>query len=91
MPGQRPTSGHQSGLGSVALTRRRLVVQGEGDPARRPRGADWLEVAFEAPDGLKLAYDAAAADRNRSGDVELRLQTPRAEEIHATLRKWMTA
>ena len=90
-PGQRPRSGDQSGLAALALTRRRLVVHGTGNIRLDvPHGADWLQVGFDAPDGLKLTHDAAAVNPNRAGEIEMRLQTPRAEAIHATLREWMT-
>jgi hypothetical protein len=81
VPGQRPRSGHQSGRAALALTERRLVVHGTGNIR--------LEIATAAPDRLKLAYDAEAAQPNRSGEVELEFETPRAEAIHATLTEWM--
>ena len=87
-PGQRPRSGHQTGLASLALTGRRLLVQGTGNIRLEvPRGADWLEVTID--DCLKLAYEAGAEHPNRSGDVELQLDTPRAAEIHASLQEWI--
>ena len=87
-PGQRARSGHQTGLASLALTGRRLLVQGTGNIRLEvPRGADWLEVTID--DSLKLAYDAGAEHPNRSGDVELLLDTPRAAEIHASLQEWI--
>jgi hypothetical protein len=90
VPGQRPRSGHQTARVSIALTERRLVVHGTGSTHLEvPRGADWLRVELRAPDRLILAYDAEAAQPNRSGDVELELETPRAEAIHATLTGWM--
>jgi hypothetical protein len=87
-PGQRPRSGHQTGLASLALTGRRLLVHGTGNfRLQVPRGADWLQVTVD--DSLKLAYEAGAEHPNRSGDVELRLDTPRAAEIHASLQEWI--
>jgi hypothetical protein len=89
--GQRPRSGHQSARASIALTERRLVVHGTGAIRLEvPRESDWLKAAVPAPDRLKLSYDAAAAYPHRSGEVELELETPRAQEIHATLQAWMS-
>jgi hypothetical protein len=86
VPGQRTTSGHQRPITSIALSRERLVVRGTlGTRLDVPRGADWLEVSLPEPDRLRLAYDAAAASPNRSGDVEMTFSTPRAAEIHARL------
>jgi hypothetical protein len=88
--GQRPRSGHQSALASIALTERRLVVHGTGATHLEvPRESDWLKAELPAPDRLKLSYDAAAAYPQRSGDVELELETPRAADIHARLEAWM--
>jgi hypothetical protein len=88
VPGQRPRSGHQSGLVVIALTGRRLVVHGTaGIRLEVPPGA---EVTLDSPDGLRLVYDAAAAHPNRSGEIELQLQTPRAGEMHARLSEWTT-
>ena len=90
VPGQRPRSGHQSALASLAASERRLVVHGTGNTRLEvPRGAGWLQVGLRAPDRLTLAYDAEAVQPNRSGEVELELETPRAEAIHATLTGWM--
>jgi hypothetical protein len=87
-PGQRPRSGTQSGLVALALTGRRLVVHGTGGiHLDVPRA---VTVTREDGDEVRLAYDAAAAHPNRSGEIELRLQTPRADAIHATLSEWTT-
>ena len=86
--GQRPRSGTQSGLAAIALTGRRLVVRGTGGISLEiPRGA---VVTRGDPDEVRLAYDAAAAYPTRSGEIELRLKTPRADALHATLTEWMT-
>ena len=88
VPGQRPRSGVQKGLVALALTERRLVVQGTGSIRLDvPRGA---AVTTEPPGEVRLTYDAATADPPRSGEIELRLQTPRAEAVHATLSEWTT-
>jgi hypothetical protein len=87
-PGQRPRSGHQSGLVAIAVTAQRLVVHGTGGIRLEvPRAA---EVTLPAPGELRIAYDAAAAHHNRTGEIELQLQTPQAQALHATLSEWMT-
>ena len=88
VPGQRPRSGVQKGLVAIALTRRRLVLHGTGGIRLEvPRGA---AVTAGEPGEVRLTYDAAAANPPRSGEIEVRLQTPRAEAIHATLSEWTT-
>jgi hypothetical protein len=85
-PGQRPRSGTQSGLVALALTGRRLVVHGTGGiDLEVPRGAT---VEREGPDEVRLIYDAATAQPNRAGEIEVRLHTPRADEIRARLEAW---
>jgi hypothetical protein len=87
-PGQRPQSGVQKGLVAIALTARRLLVHGtSGIRLEVPRGA---AVTIEDPGEVRLTYDAATATPPRSGEIELRLQTPRAVAVHATLSEWMT-
>ena len=88
VPGQRPQSGVQKGLVALALTERRLVVQGtSGIRLDVPRGA---AVTTGDPGEVRLTYDAATANPPRSGEIELRLQTPRADAVHATLSEWTT-
>jgi hypothetical protein len=85
--GQRPTSGDQTTIASLALTPRRLVVRGtQSVHLDAPPGP----VASEVPeDGvLVLRYEAQDIYPSRSGAVEMRLQTPRAAEIHARLQAW---
>jgi hypothetical protein len=85
--GQRPRSGDTSTLASLALTSRRLVIRGtQGVDLDAPPGP----VSSEVPeDGvLVLRYEAADLYRSRSGTVEMRLQTPRAADIHARLQAW---
>ena len=89
VPGQRPRSGHQNATTSLAVSRERLVVRGTlGVRLDAPPSADWLEISLPAPDRLRIAYDAAAAQPGREGDVEMTFETPRAEEIHARLTEW---
>ena len=88
VPGQRPRSGVQKGLVALALTERRLVVHGtSGIRLDVPRGA---AVTTEGPGEVRLTYDAATANPPRSGEIELRLQTPRADAVRATLSEWTT-
>jgi hypothetical protein len=85
--GQRPATGDQSTTASLALTARRLVIRGtQSVQLDAPPGP----VTAELPeDGvLVLRYEAADIYPSRSGSVEVRLQTPRAAEIHATLQAW---
>jgi hypothetical protein len=87
-PGQRPRSGVQNGLVAIALTPRRLLVQGTGGIRLAiPHGA---AVTTEGPGEVRLKYDAASAQPPRAGEIELRLQTPRADAVHATLSEWTT-
>ena len=82
VPGQRPRSGVQKGLVALALTERRLVVQGTGSIR-----LEWLRG--QAAGGY-IQYDAATANPPRSGEIELRLETPRAATVRATLSEWTT-
>ena len=71
---------------ALALTERRLVVHGTGNIRLDvPRGA---AVTTEEPGDVRLKYDAATANPPRTGEIELRLQTPRADVVHATLSEW---
>jgi hypothetical protein len=85
--GQRPRSGHQSTTCSLALTDRRLVVQGT-QGIRLEAGPGPVTSAVEEPGVLTLSYDAGDIYPTRSGSVKLRLRTPRAEDIHARLKAW---
>jgi hypothetical protein len=85
--GQRPTTGDQPTRASLALTPRRLVVRGtQGVALDAPPGP----VTFDVPEPgvLVLKYDAQDVYPNRSGSVEVLLQTPRAADIHARLQAW---
>lgn len=84
--GQRPTSGVQSTIASLALTPKRLVIRGtQGvtlDAAPGP-------VQSEVKDGaLVLRYQAGDIFPTRDGSVEMELSTPRAADIHARLQAW---
>jgi hypothetical protein len=91
VPGQRAASGVESVLASLALTRRRLVVHGtRGALLNAPveRGGD---VAWDVEEAgrLRLRFEVSDFDPHRSGSVELRLDSPRAAEIHASLQEWI--
>jgi hypothetical protein len=90
LPGQRPTSGHQSARASIALSRRRLVIRGT-QSVRVDAGPGVVRADVEEPGRLLLAYDAADLQPSRAGTVEMRFDTPRAAEIHAALRDWSGA
>jgi hypothetical protein len=85
--GQRPTSGHQSTTCSLALTERRLVVQGTQGVQLEARPGP-VTASVEEPGVLTLAYEARDIYPTRSGSVTIRLRTPRAEDIHARLQAW---
>jgi hypothetical protein len=86
--GQRPATGDQSTIASLALTRRRLVVRGtQGVQLDAPVGL--VSATVPEPGVLMLAYNAEDIYPSRSGAVELRLRTPRAADIHARLQAWI--
>jgi hypothetical protein len=85
--GQRPTSGHQSTIASLALTPRRLVVQGTQGVQLQARPGPVTSTVDE-PEVLTLSYEAGDIYPTRSGSVTIRLHTPRANEIHGKLTAW---
>jgi hypothetical protein len=85
--GQRPRSGHQSTIAALALTERRLVVQGTQGFQLQARPGP-VTSSVEEPGVLTLTYEAGDIYPTRSGSVELRLRTPRANDIHARLQAW---
>ena len=88
--GQRPSSGHQSTVASLALTGRRLVVRGT-QGVQLETGPGPVTSSVEEPGVLTLAYEAADIYPTRSGSVKLTLRTPRANDIHARLQAWTEA
>jgi hypothetical protein len=85
--GQRPRGGDQTITAALALTPKRLVMRAT------------LNVSLDAPPGvvrsevvtpgcLRLTYEAENLYSTRSGSVEISLDTPRAEDIHARLQAW---
>jgi hypothetical protein len=85
--GQRPTSGVQKTIASLALTPRRLVIRGTNAvQLDAPPGP--VTASVPEPGVLMLAYEAEDIYPSRSGSVELRLRTPRAEHFRATLEAW---
>jgi hypothetical protein len=85
--GQRPTSGHTSTTASLALTARRLVVQGTNG-VHLETGPGPVTATVEEPGVLTLSYEAGDIYPTRSGSVKLSLRTPRADDIHARLQAW---
>lgn len=84
-PGQRANWRKQAVTGAVAVGADRLVVWAGhfrhiDVPLAHPVRAA-IEVRAERPDRVCFAYDAAATSPDRSGRVEVRLRTPRAEHI----------
>ena len=85
--GQRPQSGHQSTIASLALTPKRLVVEGtQSVRLQAPPGP--VTSSVPEPELLVLAYEASDIYTSRSGSVTIRLKTPRANDVHATLQAW---
>jgi hypothetical protein len=85
--GQRPTTGDQSTIATLALTPKRLVVRGtQNVQLDAPPGPVTSAVTDEGE--LRLAYEAEDVYPTRSGTVEMLLRTPRAADIHARLQAW---
>jgi hypothetical protein len=85
--GQRPTTGDQPTIASLALTPKRLAIRGtQGVRLDAPPGPVTSAVTDDG--ALLLKYDASAIYPNRSGTVEMLLRTPRAADIHARLLAW---
>jgi hypothetical protein len=85
--GQRPQSGHQSTVASLALTPKRLVVEGtQSFRLQAPPGP--VTSSVPEPELLVLAYEASDIYQSRSGSVTIRLKTPRANDIHAAIQAW---
>ena len=85
--GQRPQSGDQSTIASLALTAKRLVVHGtQSVQLQAPPGP--VTSSVPEPELLVLAYDASDIYTSRSGSVTIRLKTPRANDVHASLQAW---
>jgi hypothetical protein len=85
--GQRPTSGDQPTIASLALTPKRLVIRGtQGVQLEARPGPVTSEVTDDGV--LVLRYEAADIYPSRSGSVEMELSTPRAADIHARLQAW---
>jgi hypothetical protein len=84
-PGERSSWRKEAAAGAIALTGDRLVVWAGrfrhiDVPLAHPVRAT-IEVRADRPDRVCFAYDAGATNPDRSGRVEVRLRTPRAEHI----------
>jgi hypothetical protein len=85
--GQRPTSGEQNTLLALGLTPKRLALRGTGNFLLDAKpGLVTSEVP--EPGKLVLRYQAEDIYATRAGSVEIALETPRAEDIHARLQAW---
>lgn len=82
-PGFRSAYARDSIAGAIAVTERRLVVRvgrhKEIDVPRATRGL--IEVSVDKPGRVCFGYDAGRFHRDRSGRVEVRLRTERADEV----------
>jgi hypothetical protein len=85
--GQRPTSGDQPTIASLALTPQRLVIRGT-QGVRLDAGPGPVTSEVKGDGVLVLRYEAADVYPSRSGSVEMELSTPRAADIHARLQAW---
>jgi hypothetical protein len=85
--GQRPTSGEQNTILALGLTPKRLALRGTGNFLLDAKPGP---VSSEAPEPGKLIlrYQAEDIYATRAGAVEIALETPRAEDIHARLQAW---
>jgi len=84
--GQRPTSGEQNTILALGLTPKRLALRGTGNFLLDAKpGPVTSEVE---PGKLILRYQAEDIYPTRAGSVEMALETPRAEDIHARLQAW---
>jgi hypothetical protein len=85
--GQRPATGDQPTIASLALTPKRLVVRGtQGVNLEAAPGPVRSEVKDDGV--LVLRYEAHDIYPTRDGSVEMELSTPRAADIHARLQAW---
>jgi hypothetical protein len=85
--GQRPATGDQPTIASLALTPKRLVIRGtQGVMLDAPPGPVRSEVKDDG--ALVLRYEAGDIYPTRDGSVEMELSTPRAADIHARLQAW---
>ena len=77
----------QKTIASLALTPRRLMIRGTNAvQLDAPPGP--VTASVPEPGVLMLAYEAERIYTSRSGSVEMRLRTPRAEDIRARLQAW---
>jgi hypothetical protein len=88
-PGRRSSWRKVSTAGAIAVTEQRLLVWTGGTthidvPHKDPLRAA-IEVTVDKPGRICFAYDAHAFHDDRSGQVEVRLKTARADEIAGLL------
>lgn len=84
-PGQRSSWRKEAVSGAIAVSSRRLVVwAGRGKHIDVPLVGPFLatiDIAVEAPDRVRFAYDAGRFSPDRSGTVEVRLRIPHAARV----------
>jgi hypothetical protein len=85
-PGKR-SNWEKSGLfGAIAVTSKRVVVWGNrAKRADAPRDQPGMRVSAEDTDRLLLSFDASQLGPDRTGTVEIRLRTPDAQRIAASI------
>jgi len=85
--GQRPTSGEQNTILALGLTPKRLALRGTGNFLLDAKPGP-ISSEVPEPGKLILRYQAEDIYATRAGSVEIALETPRAEDIHARLQAW---
>jgi hypothetical protein len=96
-PGRRSSLEKVATGGSIAITRRRIVIfLAGGKPNLRGKHMDvplddprirTVEVTADGPDKVCVAYDPSQFNPATSGRVEVRLKTPKAGEIVAIMNR----
>ena len=85
--GQRPVSGDQPTVASLAITPKRLAIHGTNN-VQLDAAHGIVHPELPEPEKLVLKYDASDLFPMRSGAIEIELWTPRAADIHARLQAW---
>jgi hypothetical protein len=86
--GQRPVSGDQPTVASLAITPKRLAIHGTNN-VQLDAAHGIVHPELPEPEKLVLKYDASDLFPMRSGAIEIELWTPRAADIHARLQAWI--
>jgi hypothetical protein len=73
-------------FGGIAITAKRIVVWGNrAKRADAPRDQPGMRISAEEADRLLLTFDASQLGPDRRGTVEIRLRTPDAQRIAASV------